>query len=120
MKKNVKLSVPLNEIIEAINTVPITYILKGARVLGCTDYAIRHYYNKNSKLYKDSEKARHAVRKELNNCYIQKNNPISRNRIENFITFLEESGYKFKSERNYEIGGWCNGKRKNNTNYYEL
>jgi len=92
-------SIPLDELIEASKVAPITYILKGARAMGSRDYAILHYYNKKSKLYKDEQAARHALRKEIQNYIKMPVNDYFRNRIEFLIDSLEDSGYKFKSKR---------------------
>ena len=92
-------SIPLREILDAANNAPITYVLKGARAMQCNDYAIKHYYNKRSKLYKNSEKARNALKREIDNCMLHEKDELFINPIERLITSLEDSGYKFKSER---------------------
>lgn len=57
------------DLIKLINEMPITHVLKCARILDCDDYAIRHYYLKRSKLYKNEERARKAVRRKIYDLY---------------------------------------------------
>ena len=98
-KQKYQPSIPVNQLFEACEKAPITYVIKGARAMRCSDYAITYYYNKkHPKYYKNPELARRALRRAIDDA---NKLPVSEfvNPIDKLIESMRSSGYKFKSDR---------------------
>lgn len=58
--------IPFEFVIASINTESVQNLLKIGKIVCSTDYAVRHYYNRRSRIYHLN---REALRKSIRRCY---------------------------------------------------